>query len=168
VNSEGAKLGDVTGVVRNKRTGEISAVVSVGGFLGIGWLGGKKVTVPLKRMHMQANNVILFSPLSRGDLLAQAQPYRPDDYAALEGDTPLGQLAGVVPSPQDGGRYSFTELDTNDDGDLKRSESRRERSLVESWDEYDTDGNDRLDRAEFGLFLQQQDQEQRKENPPEV
>lgn len=168
INSEGMKLGDVTGVVRHRKTGEISAVVSVGGFLGIGWLGGKEVTVQLKRMHLQGNNIVFLSSLTRGDLLARAKPYRSEDYVPLEGDTPLGQLAGVMPSPEETAPPSFEELDSDNDGLLTPSESRSELPLVESWDKYDTDGNNRLDRAEFGLFLQQREREKGKETPPDT
>lgn len=165
VNTEGEKLGDVTGVVRHKQSGEIAAVVSMGGFLGIGWLGGREVAVPLDRMHLQANNVILFSPATRADLIEQEGEYRPDDYLALDGNTPLGELAGVEASPQPSGIASFTELDRDGNGALTRAESQGETMLIDAWETYDRNNDDRIDRAEFGQFLEEREEEA---TPPEV
>lgn len=155
IDTEGEELGEVTGVVRHRQTGEFAAVVSTGG-----WLGGEKVAVPLNQLHLQASNLVLSSALTRKDLVGRAGEYQPDNYIALEGNTPLGELAGVKPSPQPARIASFAELDSDGNGSLTRSESRGESVLLDSWETYDRNNDDRIDRAEFGLFLEQQEREQ--------
>lgn len=47
---------------------------------------------------------------------------------------------------------SFSELDQDSSGDISRDEAKDSQRLSEAWDEYDTDGDDRLNRSEFSAF----------------
>lgn len=47
---------------------------------------------------------------------------------------------------------SFSELDTDQDGVISRSEAAEQPQLVDSWDQADRDGDGELNRTEFSAF----------------
>jgi hypothetical protein len=55
VNDSGQKIGEAESVVRERSTDEMDAVVSVGGFLGI---GSKDVTIPLRDLRMEGDRLV--------------------------------------------------------------------------------------------------------------
>jgi sporulation protein YlmC with PRC-barrel domain len=58
INLRGKEVGDVEDIVIGKQDKALYAVVSVGGFLG---MGDKDVAIPFDQLRMGANNVILMS-----------------------------------------------------------------------------------------------------------
>ncbi len=68
--------------------------------------------------------------------------------AGMESDAKMGgqaQQSGSLGT-------SFSELDTNQDGVISRSEAAEQPKLVDSWDQADNDSDGKLDRAEFSAF----------------
>lgn len=82
VNSKGQEIGSVDAVVRSTSSNDLNAVVSVGGFLGI---GEKKVAIPLKDMRIKGDKLLV--PLARTEDELKARPaYDESTYKAVKGD----------------------------------------------------------------------------------
>ena len=82
VNSKGEEVGSVDTVVRSTSSNDLNAVVSVGGFLGI---GEKKVAVPLKDMKIKGDKLLV--PLSSTeDELKARREYDAKAYSDVDGD----------------------------------------------------------------------------------
>lgn len=67
--------------------------------------------------------------------------------AGMESDAKMG---GQAQSGSLG--TSFSELDTDQDGVISRSEAAEQPQLVDSWDQADHDSDGTLDRTEFSAF----------------
>ncbi|AGA89219.1 nicotinate-mononucleotide:5,6-dimethylbenzimidazole phosphoribosyltransferase CobT [Thioflavicoccus mobilis 8321] len=80
VNGSDEEIGEVSKVVRGKEDGELSAVVSVGGFLGI---GDKEVVVPLKDLTMKDDKLMAPDDASTEEQLKSMPEYEESDYEAV-------------------------------------------------------------------------------------
>lgn len=70
VNREGTRIGDVDKLVRRNQDGKPYAVISVGGFLGI---GDKDIAVALDKLRLEDENVVLPDDLrTKGALEGEA------------------------------------------------------------------------------------------------
>lgn len=58
INQDGDQVGELTNLVISPEDGSVYAVLSVGGFLGI---GDKEIAMPLDRLQLQGENVTLMS-----------------------------------------------------------------------------------------------------------
>lgn len=81
VNRQGEQIGDIDEIVRksDEDNAKAHAVISVGGFLG---MGDKDVLVPLDRLSMQRDNILLSEDLSSKDALERQPEWKDkeDDY----------------------------------------------------------------------------------------
>jgi hypothetical protein len=137
VNSAGKKLAEVEEVVRERGTGEDYAVVSVGGFLGI---GEKEVTIPLRDLRMKGKHLV--APLTITEKGLEARPaYEKGMYEDVPGEE-MVSLGGA----------SFADLDIDGDGYLSKLEAKEDTRLTEEWDQIDKDHDERIDRVEFAAF----------------
>lgn len=64
----GEKIGEVDAIVRDKATGALRAVVSVGGFLGI---GAELVTIPLEDLKLEGEGLTAHQASTKEELKAQ-------------------------------------------------------------------------------------------------
>ena len=96
VNSAGDEIGEVEKIDRDKETGSLHAVVSVGGFLGI---GDKKVAIALDDLQLR-NEQLLISLASTEEQLKAYPAYEETRYEEVEDDqlVDLGS-AGSEKSP---------------------------------------------------------------------
>jgi hypothetical protein len=83
VNSAGDKIGEVDQVVRSTQDNRLYAVISVGGFLG---MGEKHVAIPLKDLQMRDDK--LWAPLSAStkDQLQSHPDYDKSRYKEVSDD----------------------------------------------------------------------------------
>ena len=84
LNEAGDTIGEVEDIVTDQSSNTVYAVVSVGGFLGI---GDKNVLVPVDELNVGAENVILMSQSTEEDL--KALPAYEDDqpgYRSMKDD----------------------------------------------------------------------------------
>lgn len=86
VNASGKDIGEIDDIVINDQDQAMYAVIGVGGFLG---LGQKEVAIPFEQLRLGAENVILMSERSEGDL-KQMPPYRKGQWKSVEPEQALG------------------------------------------------------------------------------
>ena len=86
-NAAGQEVGDIDEIVLDAQQ-QPMAVISVGGFLGI---GDKDVLVPLDRMRLQGDQVVLMSDRSE-DELKQMPEYKRGQYEPLEREQRFSDL----------------------------------------------------------------------------
>jgi sporulation protein YlmC with PRC-barrel domain len=84
VNRQGEQIGDIDEIVRKSDDDEAKAhaVISVGGFLG---MGDKDVLVPLDRLSMQEDKIVLPQDMASKDALERQPAWKDkeDDYEKL-------------------------------------------------------------------------------------
>lgn len=90
VNQDGQELGEVERVAISNQDDQVYAIVSVGGFLGI---GDESVALPIEEMNLQEDHLVLQTNRSEDELQQSAEDYNEEDYQAVEGDTALSDAA---------------------------------------------------------------------------
>lgn len=85
VNAKGEQVGDIEDIVMDPQGDAMYAVVSVGGFLG---MGEKNVALPFDQLRMGADDAILMSEQSE-DELKQMPAYEESKYKPVERGQPL-------------------------------------------------------------------------------
>jgi sporulation protein YlmC with PRC-barrel domain len=150
VNTQGEKLGKVQSIVQNRLNNRIEAVVSVGGFLGI---GAKQVTIPVENLRLEKERLVLSEPMSKDQLKRQAK-YKKDEYKSIPQEQRLTEIAGVSGAP--GKRVTFQELDTDSNGYITPKEAQADKNLSSNWNKADQNADNQVDRAEFSAFEQSQ------------
>lgn len=83
LNTSGEQIGSIEEIVLKKADNEKYAVVSVGGFLGI---GSKDVAVPYEDLSVGSSNVILVTQGNEEDL-EKLPEYDPKAFQSAEADT---------------------------------------------------------------------------------
>ena len=147
VNSAGDEIGEVEQIVRDKETGSLHAVVSVGGFLGI---GDKKVAIALDDLQVR-NEQLLISLASTEEQLKAYPAYEETRYEEVEDD----QLVDLGSAGSENAGIevrSFSELDADSNGYLSKEEAGERTAVINQWDRIDKNQDDRIDRAEFAAF----------------
>ena len=84
VNTAGETIGEITDLVISEEKA-VHALISVGGFLGI---GDKDVAVPLDDLQVGEDDAVLTSGLTK-EALEQLPDYEDATWPALEGDQPI-------------------------------------------------------------------------------
>lgn len=149
-NDEGKKIGDIEEIVQNKTDGKLNAVVSVGGFLG---LGKKRVAIPLDQLRLQQGELVAQGMTK--EQLEQQQAYKDQDYEVVEKSTILASVTGGA-QPGGGARLSFEQLDLDQDGNITKEEAQSAPELSQNWQQYDTNQDGQLDQSEFSAFESRQ------------
>jgi hypothetical protein len=86
VNDAGDEIGEVVSVVRDIHSGTVNAVVSVGGFLGI---GEKEVAIPLKDLEWREERLI--APFAGNEQALKSMPaYNKTFYEAVPASRTVG------------------------------------------------------------------------------
>lgn len=147
INRSGAKIGDVDRIVRNPRDNRVYAVVSVGGFLGV---GDTDITLPLDQMALQGNRLVAPTTASNQQIRHRGE-HEAISYRKLDDDQIIGQAQSMA--GMEGGYLSpFGDLDTNHDGQISKREAHADRALMQAWDYVDANRDGVIDRAEFSAF----------------
>ncbi len=79
-NLRGEDVGEIDELVINRTSNEVYAVISVGGFMGI---GDKDVAIPLKDLTVGSDDAVLMSQKSE-EQLKNMPAYNPSSFKALE------------------------------------------------------------------------------------
>lgn len=82
VNDAGDEVGTVDSIVRDKKTNRYDAVISTGGFLGI---GEHKVTIALQDLAKKGD-ALLAPPGTTKDKISNTPEYNEADYDKVNGD----------------------------------------------------------------------------------
>ncbi len=159
VSMSGDKIGEVEGIVRNKETNDTYAVVSVGGFLGI---GDKDVVISTRDLSLRGDQLV--APQASKEELNARPEYAEDQYEELDEDmmVSIGEAdaaaAGVASTQGTPGQGSiqpvrtFNNIDSDNNGYLSKSELDQRDSLSKHWGEMDQNNDDRIDASEFAAF----------------
>jgi putative membrane protein len=90
VNQNGDSVGEIYDIVLNASDQAVLAVVSVGGFLGI---GEKNVAVPFEQLQPGDNEAILMSTATEEELKAMPEYVEGESYTAVPRDRAIGDSA---------------------------------------------------------------------------
>lgn len=88
VNANGEQVGDIEDIVMDAQGEAMYAVVSVGGFLG---MGEKEVALPFDQLRLGADDAILMSEQSE-EQLEQMPAYEETRYKPVERGQPLSSM----------------------------------------------------------------------------
>lgn len=114
LNRSGTKIGKVDKLVQSRQDNQIYAVVSVGGFLGI---GDTEITMALKEMTWKEGKLIAPTTATKQQLKGR-EDYVETAYREIAGDQTIAQ-AGQASTQT---TRSFEALDANKDNGIDRSE----------------------------------------------
>jgi sporulation protein YlmC with PRC-barrel domain len=135
VNTAGDEIGEVDEIVRDKETGKLSAVISVGGFLGI---GDKDVAIPLDELQLQGEQ--LLAPLAGTEEQLKSRPaYEEARYEELPEEQIVqlgpkqGEASGSAMGKGSAAQTLFSALDANSDGYLSKQEASESAVVSEHW-----------------------------------
>lgn len=167
INLEGEKLGDIDDIVIDTQDNTLKAVVSVGGFLGI---GDKDIVVSLDQLKVGEDNKLMLTTAMSKDQLKDSPEYNEDLYREVEeDDVALSQLPGINPA-QGGSQVAteittttttertmdqaqmFSALDTNKDGKITREEAQAQTALNGEFERLDANADGQLEQSEFAQF----------------
>lgn len=98
VNAQGEEIGQIDSIVRDRADQSLKAVITSGGFLG---MGGEKFAVAADELEVQEDQVLLNTPMSEEELQQAAASYDEQAYEPL-GDTAVGggEAGGASEEPQ--------------------------------------------------------------------
>lgn len=89
VTPDGEDIGEVEQIVLHSGDEQLYAVVSVGGFLGI---GGRDVVIPVSELELINDELVLKAGNSK-EQVKQQPSYEPKEYTVLEEKRTIGQFA---------------------------------------------------------------------------
>lgn len=147
VSPDGEMLGTITNVVQSKEDQSLHAVVSVGGFMGV---GADRVTYPIADLDVRGDDIVASTTM---DQLQQRTAYNEADYTFVADDQRLAAVAGeAIPGVGVAEIASFEEVDDDNDGVVGREELREHDLLTENWQQFDLDNDQMLNSVEFAAF----------------
>ena len=100
VNAQGEEIGQIDSIVRDKNDQSLKAVVSSGGFLG---MGGEKFAVSADELQPQGEDQVqLSTAMSQEEIQQAASSYDEQSYEPVSGDTATGGgSAGGTVEPEE-------------------------------------------------------------------
>jgi hypothetical protein len=125
-NQGGKKIGEVEDVVTSNQDHQLYAVISVGGFLGI---GKSEITLPLSQLTWQSDKLVASTVATKKELKAMPK-YQEASYRELDDNQIIGAPGGMSSSLGSSMGPTFDALDANRDDQIERSEF----SAFESWE----------------------------------
>ncbi|MBZ0331173.1 PRC-barrel domain-containing protein [Halomonas sp. ANAO-440] len=90
INMEDKEIGDIQEVVKHNDTGDLHAVITVGGFWG---MGGTDITLPLAEMLLEDDQLV-FQQTYGEDELESTNEYDEERYSEVDDDLTLSEAWG--------------------------------------------------------------------------
>lgn len=90
INMEDEEIGDIQEVVKHNDTGDLHAVITVGGFWG---MGGTDIALPLSEMLLEDDQLV-FQQTYGEEELESANEYDEERYSEVDGDMTLSEAWG--------------------------------------------------------------------------
>lgn len=154
VDDEGDEIGEVVAIVRDIHSGAANAVISVGGFLGI---GEKHVAIPLKDLEWHDDRLI--ARFAGNEQILKSMPaYNKTLYEAVPPSRtvgvglPLTGTSKTVELQSEASDHSFESLDKDGNGYLSKEEVGNRGRLTDEWSKLDKNKDQRIDQTEFSAF----------------
>lgn len=147
VNSTGEELGEVKKIIQDRSNNRFNAVVSVGGFWGI---GARRIILPINELLLRNDHLEWNNSMTK-DTLKQQPKYVRANYKEVNENQMLAEITtDVVPRIER--ELSFQKLDIDRSGFLTPNEAQRDRSLSTNWKQADKNEDEQIDQAEFSAF----------------
>lgn len=115
LNQGGTKIGKLEKLVKGRQDNQLYAVISVGGFLGI---GDTELTMPLAEMSWEQGRLIAPTAASKRELKS-SQDYDKMAYSEVDRELTVHHAAGLTGQPP---LAAFESIDANKDQRIERSE----------------------------------------------
>jgi len=148
-NTQGKELGKIDKVVKDIRDNSLQAVLSIGGFLGI---GSKQITIPINELTMDQGKMV-WGQAADKDQLKQRAAYQEQEYRNVDKSLTIAQANNPA-----GTQVSFEALDTNHDGYISPEEAKADPKLAVNFQKADQNSDNQIEQSEFSAFEEMQQQ----------
>ena len=88
VNQQDEEIGNIDRIVEHKESGDLYAIVSIGGLWGI---GDEKVALPLKEIVLEDDQLITSTTYGSDEIEASAEKYDEENYSQIDNNMTLNQ-----------------------------------------------------------------------------
>ncbi len=88
VNQNDEEIGDVEHIARHNGTGELFAIISVGGIWG---LGSTDIALPLNEMQYDNDRLVMDTTYGSDEIEDSSDEYNEDDYTEVDGNMTLSE-----------------------------------------------------------------------------
>ena len=85
-NQQGDEVGEIQHIARHQESGELFAIVSIGGIWGF---GASDVALPVKEMQREGDQLVVNTDYGSEEIEASADGYRESDYQIIDNQTTL-------------------------------------------------------------------------------
>lgn len=89
VNQEDEKIGEINRIVEHKESGELYAVISIGGVWGI---GDESVALPLADIELKDDQLVTNTTYGSDEVEASAEKYDEENYSQIDNNMTLIQV----------------------------------------------------------------------------
>ncbi|WP_447553659.1 PRC-barrel domain-containing protein [Vreelandella sp. EE22] len=90
VNQSGDEIGNVDRIVEHSDSGDLYAVVSIGGFWGF---GSTDVALAIQEMALEDDQLVMQTPYGSDEIESATEEYNEDNYSQIDNDMLVGDLA---------------------------------------------------------------------------
>ncbi|WP_447893918.1 PRC-barrel domain-containing protein [Vreelandella sp. GE22] len=90
VNQEGEEIGSVDNVVEHNDSGDLYAIVSIGGFWGF---GATDVALALQEINVEDDQLVMQTTYGSDEIESATEEYNEDNYSQVDGDMQVGEVA---------------------------------------------------------------------------
>ncbi|MGQ7261612.1 PRC-barrel domain-containing protein [Vreelandella sp. V005] len=87
-NREGEEIGEVQHIAKHNDSGELFAIVSVGGFWGI---GATDIALPLNDVHVEDDQLVVSTTYGSNEIEDSSNDYQEDEYSEVDSDMTLSE-----------------------------------------------------------------------------
>ncbi len=88
MNKEDEEIGDVQHVAKHDESGDLFAIVSVGGIWGF---GATDIALPLNDMQLEDDQLVVNSSYGEDEIEDSSNDYEEDEYSEVDGDMTLSE-----------------------------------------------------------------------------
>ncbi|HSP57838.1 MAG TPA: DUF6470 family protein [Halomonas sp.] len=90
INQDGEEIGEVSQISQHNQSGDLYAIVGVGGFLGI---GRTEIAMTVDEMEMQGEELVLTTHRTQDEIKESSEDYNEDDYTQVDSDVTLSEAS---------------------------------------------------------------------------
>lgn len=88
INQEGEEVGDIQHIAKHNDSGELHAIISVGGFWGI---GATEIALPLEELNLQDDQLLVDADYGGDEIEDSSDDYQEDQYSEVDSDITLSE-----------------------------------------------------------------------------
>lgn len=88
VNQQDEEIGDILHIVEHKESGDLYAIISIGGVWGI---GDDEVALPLSDIEMEDDQLVTNTTYGSDEIKASAEKYDEENYSQIDNNMTLNQ-----------------------------------------------------------------------------